>query len=126
MLGTAVAIEPHQALKAALALSTGHVIWMKREIELLEELEEPRARTLVQLYNEERDRMARTAKAAADAGVAEAELELQGRQVEMLTAIVDNAIRAVDGLTDGQRKQFAQALRLEAQHQLPAAPEPPL
>jgi hypothetical protein len=93
-LGMPIEVHPHEALLQVLYLASGHVAWLKAEIGALEDLGTFEARVMTQLYGEERDRVAKVAKAALDAGVAERQVALveqYSRQLaDLLQAIFDD------------------------------------
>jgi hypothetical protein len=74
--GKPIPIEPTAALLAVLHLSAGHLEWIKSEYERTQDKSSFDARSLMRAWNEERDRVARTAKACLDAGVAERQVRL--------------------------------------------------
>ncbi len=75
-LGAPVRIHPLDALLSMLHLSAGHAQWLNAEIAALDDLSTPEGHALVALYGEERDRVAKVAKACLDAGVAERQVRL--------------------------------------------------
>jgi hypothetical protein len=122
-LGQPLDVQPHQALIGMLRATAGHVAWLNIEIAELEGLDggDHQADMLVRLYGEERDRLTRIARACLDAGVDKREVEINQQTSAKLIRAVESAIRAVDGLTTEQRRQFGQVLRLELQR-LQASP----
>jgi hypothetical protein len=111
-LGVAIDLEPHEALLMMLHLASGHVAWLREEIGGLSDLGSFEAQVLVSLYAEERDRVARVAKACLDAGVAERTVraaERWGRELaDLLRAIFyDPELQ----LTDVQRASLPVLLR---------------
>lgn len=58
-LGQPVEVHPHEALLSMLYLASGHVAWLREEIADSDDLAEFETRVLVQLYGEERDRVAK-------------------------------------------------------------------
>jgi hypothetical protein len=110
--GTPIEIEPHEALLQMLYLASGAVRWLREEIGVLDDLGAFESRVLVQLYGDERDRVARVAKAALDAGVAERQVVLTERYgaalADLLRAIFDDTGL---GLTPRQREQLPAILR---------------
>jgi hypothetical protein len=91
-LGAPIDIEPHEALLSMLRLSSGHVVWLRNEIVQQRKGNRNgaalRLDVLMRLYNEERDRVAKTAKAALDAGVAERHVRVAERYGEQLAAML--------------------------------------
>lgn len=116
-LGQPLDVQPHQALVGILRATAGHVAWLNVEIAELDGLNgrDHEADMLVRLYGEERDRLTRIAKACLDAGVDKREVDISQQQTTQLAKAIEAAIRAVDGLTTEQRRQFGQVLRLELQ-----------
>lgn len=111
-LGIPIEVHPHEALLSMLYLASGHVAWLREEIGATDDLGTFEARVLVQLYGEERDRVAKVAKAALDAGVA----ERQVRMAEQYGDALYHLLRGIfdDGelsLTAAQREQLPTVLR---------------
>lgn len=75
-LGLPVAVDPTEALLQMLYHAAGHVSWLREEIAASEDLSKFETRVIVELYADERDRVAKVAKAALDAGVAERQVKL--------------------------------------------------
>jgi hypothetical protein len=90
-LGMPIEVHPHEALLHMLYLASGHVAWLREEIAATDDLGTFEARVMVELYGEERDRVAKIAKAALDAGVAE-------RQVRMAEEYGDLLYRFIQGI----------------------------
>src|SRR5262249_51693498 len=110
-LGAPVDVEPPEALLAVLRLSSGHVARLREEVAELDDLSPPEAQVLVRLYGEERDRVARVAKACLDSGVAERQVRLAERYgralAEVLRAVFDDPELA---LTAAQREELPRVL----------------
>jgi hypothetical protein len=87
-LGAPVELPPIDALLAMLSIASGHVRWLRAEIAELESLSGEEAPALLSLYAEERDRVARVAKACLDAGVAERQVKLAEQYGEALAAVL--------------------------------------
>jgi hypothetical protein len=90
-LGGPIEMRPHEALLSMMYLASGHVAWLREEIGELDDLGTKKAEALTRLYGEERDRVARVAKAALDAGVAERQVAL-AEQYGSAIAVVLRAI----------------------------------
>jgi predicted O-methyltransferase YrrM len=95
-----------------LHLSSGHVAWLREEIAALDDLGTFEAQVITNLYAEERDRVARVAKACLDSGVAERQVKL----AETYGAALASLLRAVFNdrdlaLTDAQRERLPDVLR---------------
>jgi hypothetical protein len=87
-LGGSVEMAPHEALLAMLHLSSGHVVWLRNEISAQKTVGDFEARVIYQMYSEERDRVARIAKACLDAGVAERQVRLAEEFGQMLADVL--------------------------------------
>jgi hypothetical protein len=90
----------------------GHVAWLREEIGALDDLGTFEGQVIVNLYADERDRVARVAKACLDAGVAERQIKL----AEIYGAALANVLRNVFddddlGITPAQREQLPTVLR---------------
>ncbi|HEX6681088.1 MAG TPA: hypothetical protein VF063_10615 [Gaiellaceae bacterium] len=92
--GEAIKVEPTEALLTVLYLSAGHVSFIADELATYDDKTTFEAQVLLRMWNEERDRVARIAKAALDAGVAERAVSLAERYAEdlarLLRAIFDD------------------------------------
>lgn len=106
-LGAPVEIRPGEALLAMLYCATGHATWLREEIVRLDDLSSGEGLAFVTLYGEERDRVAKVAKACLDAGVAERQVRL-AEQYGSALANVLGAIFADPEL--GLRKEQRAAL----------------
>ena len=93
-LGYPIEIHPLQALLQMLFISFGHVAWLSEEIARIDELTSRDSLLLLTIYNSERDRCAKVAKACLDAGVAERQIRLAeeyGAQLaRLLQAVFDD------------------------------------
>jgi hypothetical protein len=110
--GDPIKVHPTEALLAMLHLSSGHVAWLREEISALDDIGTFEGQVIVNLYAEERDRVARVAKACLDSGVAERQVKL----AEIYGATLANLLRAVFAddelaLTAAQREQLPTVLR---------------
>lgn len=110
MLGAPIDVEPHQALMGVLRATAGHVQWLAREVQRLGALEDGESKALVSLYSDERDRLARVAKACLDAGIAEAHVKLAEEQTEMVGSLISAVIEDL-ALTPKQRNLVGPAIR---------------
>jgi hypothetical protein len=108
--------QPHLILLKELTVSAGHVGWLRQEIGTLEpdEIGGERSKVLLHRYDEERDRLARIAKACSEAGVDEASVRVQEVQaLLMVQALAEAAKDAgippqyVRALGPALRKQLA-------------------
>jgi hypothetical protein len=123
-MGAALDVQPHEALLGVLRATAGHVAWLNSEVGNLEGLGDPESQMIVNLYSSERDRLAHVAKACLDVGISELEISIAQRHTEAMAKAIESAIKAIDGLTAEQRKQFGTVLRLEFQQLAASAAEP--
>ena len=86
--GTAVDVDPAEALLAVVHLSFGHLCWLKSEIAGYEDKSVFDAQVLMRTFDDERDRVARISKAALDAGVADRSIKLAERWGELLAKLL--------------------------------------
>jgi hypothetical protein len=111
-MGAPIAVRPAEALMGMLHLSAGHCSWLREEVAALQDLGTAEAQTLVNLYDSERDRLTRVAKACLEAGVAERQVklaELYGSTIaDLLRAIFQDAELR---LTPTQRRTLPTLLR---------------
>lgn len=114
--GLPVNVEPTEALLGVLHLSAGHLAWVRAELAALENKTTFEGQVLLRCWNEERDRVARIAKAALDAGVAERQIVLVERYAEqfasLLRAVFDDPALALNrrqraGLPDLLRRHLS-------------------
>lgn len=111
-LGMAVEIEPHEALLQMLYLASGHVAWLREEVGTTADLGTFEAKVLVQLYGEERDRVAKIAKAALDAGVAERQVAIVERYADALADLLRSVFDDPElNLSAVQRSRLPDVLR---------------
>jgi hypothetical protein len=111
-LGSAIELPPHEALLAMLYLASGHVAFLRTEIASLEELTEYDGPALLTLYGEERDRVARIAKACLDVGIAERSVRVAEQFGEQLATILGRLFEDADlALTPSQRDRLPDLLR---------------
>jgi hypothetical protein len=68
-LGMPIEIAPHEALLMVLYIASGAVAWLREEVAALDDMSSFESRVLIELYGQERDRVAKIAKAALDTGV---------------------------------------------------------
>ncbi len=111
-LGMPIEVHPHEALLSMLYLASGHVAWLREEVAGTDDLGTFEARVLVQLYGEERDRVAKIAKAALDAGVAERQVVIAERYGEMLYQLLSGIFSDPElALTPAQQERLPELLR---------------
>jgi hypothetical protein len=86
--GQPVHVEPTEALLAVLHLSAGHLQWIKDEIAATEDKQGFDSQVLMRMWDDERDRVARVAKAALDCGVAERAVKLAETYGQQLAQVL--------------------------------------
>jgi hypothetical protein len=123
-LGPAIAVQPHEALLWLLHAGSGHVAYLGQEIAAMDDLGTFEGQVLVQLYGEERDRLAKVAEVCIRAGVTEEQVRLAERFGDAIARVVGSALDAVKDLTEEQRRAFAETFRLELLALEPSADEP--
>ncbi|HEY7598388.1 MAG TPA: hypothetical protein VH741_00555 [Candidatus Limnocylindrales bacterium] len=136
-LGQSIEIEPAEALLNLVGEAAANVAYLASEVgslgsltaipqvmtragEVIDDGEYIRA--IVRLYNEERDRLARTAKAALNAGVAERQVRLaeaHGRELVRIVVAVLGRLDLTQEQTVAARLMIAEEFR-----NLTAAPAP--
>jgi len=108
--GQKIPVEPTEALLTVLYLSAGHLEFVRSELTAQQDGTTFEAQVLGRQWNEERERVARIAKMALDAGVAERQVQLAERYghqlAEMLRAVFDEL-----ELTAAQRERLPDLLR---------------
>jgi hypothetical protein len=110
--GEPVDVEPADALMMMLQLSAGHVAWVRQELSYLEDRATFEGQVLMRLYGEERDRVARIAKAALDSGVQERLVRLAEKYGELLAGLIQEILGDPDlELTVGQRERAPSVVR---------------
>lgn len=112
-MGAALSVTPAQALKGLLQATAGHVAWLNEEVGNLASLDGPDAASLTTLYADERDRLARIAKACLDSGIGKAEVQMAEAQSEAVVKSINAAMSHVGGLSNEQKREFGKALRKE-------------
>lgn len=98
-------IQPHQALLALLRATAGHCAWLHREVGGLEDLSSHEGRVIVELYDSERDRLTRIAKACSDVGVADRDIRIHEQEAALFATAVDRAAEAI-GMDASTRRQL--------------------
>jgi hypothetical protein len=93
-LGYPIEVHPLQALLQMLYISYGHVAWLSEEVGKMDDLSSRESLLLLSIYNSERDRTAKVAKACLDSGVAERQIQLAEQYgnllANMLQAVFDD------------------------------------
>lgn len=108
-------LDPYTALLYTVRLAAGVVAWCRNKIgeledpatEFADEDDEKRAindlAVMLRVYGEERDRLAKTAKLAIDAGIDERRISLEEEQGELIAKAVTGILQDLK-LTPQQRK----------------------
>lgn len=110
--GQPLPVEPTEALLSVLHLSAGHLAWVRDSLAALEDKTTFEGQVLMRLWNDERDRVARIAKAALDAGVAERQVRLAEQYGEQLARLLTGIFDDPElGLNGRQRGQLPDVLR---------------
>jgi hypothetical protein len=104
--GSTYEMEPVEALLWMVQLSAGQVHWLREQIEAIgPQPKSTESIVLHRLWNEERDRLARTSKAALDAGVAERAVVLAERIGAAMGAVLQRVLYDPElALTKGQQQ----------------------
>lgn len=124
VMGDPIEVTPGQALQSVLNLSAGALVWLKAMVAGLTEgdVANPEGQSLLRLYNDERERVARIAKACADAGVSEREIQLSERQTEIMGEFLEAVMDRIH-LTAEQRRAVGPAIREAMPALLAGTPE---
>jgi hypothetical protein len=111
-MGRPLDVSPGQAIQAVLNLSAGGLAWLTAMVNALQphELKTPEAQSLIHLQGQEKDRVARLAKAASDMGVDERQLVLQKESTKQFGEFLDAVLDRIR-LTADQRRAVGQAIR---------------
>lgn len=128
LFGELVDVTPHEALIFMVRRSAGMVSWLEAKMQTLgeesmvyvDQAQQQRPNAWLKLLNEERDRLVRYAKTAADAGVAERAIQLAEQQGAMVATLVQSVLDQL-GLDTGQQQQ-ANELLYHGLRQLGAGP----
>jgi hypothetical protein len=117
VMGVPVEMDPADALCKCVALAAGEVAYCTAKVQALDHADmietDHRGRRQMHLWIRERrkcmDRLARFAKMALDAGVAEREIALAEAQAEMVASVLTAVMDEV-GLTEKQRERLQEVL----------------
>jgi hypothetical protein len=110
--GQPIEVQPTEALLSVLHLSAGHLAWVRDELAVTDERTSFEAQVLLRLWNEERDRVARIAKTALDAGVQERQVALAERYGATLAECLRRIFEDPElDLTAGQRERLPAVVR---------------
>lgn len=102
--------QPHRVLLNLLRATAGHVAWLHTEIAELQDLGTREAEVMLRLYDAERDRATRIAKACSEAGVEEAQILLVQREATLVAQFMEAVFEDLR-LTAGQRAAAGPAMR---------------
>lgn len=122
VLGVPVEIDPQQALLRQVWEAYGNVAFLRARVRELEAIHGPdhlgdeRPHVLLALYNEERDRLAKIAKLAIDAGIAERAITIAEAQADAIVSVVTAVLDSLD-LPRGKR-DAAQAVAVRRLQEL--------
>jgi hypothetical protein len=110
--GAKIPVEPTEALLSVLHLSAGQLAWLHDELAEQTDKQSFDGQVLMRLWNDERDRVARIAKAALDAGVAERSIRLAETYGEAIATVLRNVLYDPElGLTDMQQALLPDLVR---------------
>ncbi len=92
--GQVVKMEPIDALLLSLYLSASHTEYLRQEIALMDSGNESifRREVLLRQWNDERDRLAKTAKMALDAGVDERRVKMTEHYGEAIARLIQGIL----------------------------------
>lgn len=90
--GEELPVEPAEALLTMLRLTAGMVAWTRDELARMDDRTTFEGQVLTRIYADERDRTARIAKAALDAGVAERTVRLAESYGELIATLIGNIL----------------------------------
>jgi hypothetical protein len=102
--GQPLKVLPGEALMEMLWISYGQVAWLQEEINKLADLTTFEARVLIQSHKDERDRTARVAATALDAGVAERQVRLAEMYGEILARLIRGLLGDLKLTADQQQR----------------------
>ena len=108
-------IAPHDALLGLLRATSGHVAWLHAAVAQIDDLSNQEARVLVELYDSERDRLTRVAKACVEAGATDREVHVASSYADAIARALRAALDAIGGIPRGKEQRFREVLALELQ-----------
>ena len=109
-LGIPISIDPIQALLQEVCEAAGNVAFLRAKVQSIED-GSLASSAMVKLYNEERERLAKVAKAAVDAGIADRQVRLAEAQAVELVRVVRAVLQRL-GLS-AARLELAQRYTIE-------------
>jgi hypothetical protein len=110
--GQELRMDPLEALLWSLHLSASHTEFLRQEIAGVPngKAHEFRREVLLRQWSDERERLARTAKMALDAGVAERQIKMAERYAELLARLIQSILGDLN-LTQRQREVAPEVVR---------------
>lgn len=110
--GQKIDVQPTEALLSVLHLSAGHLAWVREELAAAEDQKSFEAQVLMRLWNDERDRVARIAKTALDAGVQERQVALAEQYGIALAELLRRIFHDPElGLSGEQQSRLPEVVR---------------
>lgn len=119
-LGIPIQVDPIQALLQEVCEAAGNVAFLRQQVQELD-AKSVASSAMVVLYNEERERLAKVAKAAVDAGIADRQVRLAEQQAMTLVHVVRVVLSRL-GLPDS-RRELAVRYTIEELHVVAANPQ---
>jgi hypothetical protein len=107
--GIAIETDPHEALATAVNIRAGHVGFLQRLVQQLDDGEvitQDQLHPVVRALNSELEQWQRAAKAAADAGTAKRRADLDEFVIAGLADAVRRALSDVDSITSDQEDEI--------------------
>lgn len=115
-------MEPDECIRWAVRMTAGMVFWLQNQIECLDD-SDPATLVilpdLIKAYGDERDRLAKTARLAIDAGIAEREMALMEQEAEAIAGAIQSILQGLN--LNAEQRAIAPALARKALLALPAA-----
>lgn len=117
--GEARDIDAAQALSEEVKRTAGHVAWLASQVQDLNDGEltqftaqGPKANIVIQMYQDERDRLVNVSKVALAAGVAERQIQLAEEQGKLIATVIRDILWDKDlDLTAAQRSASGEVVR---------------
>jgi hypothetical protein len=109
-IGEPIPVNPIQALLWTVNLSAGHLEFIRGELAHYDEASGFDKEVMLRVYNDERDRLARTAKLAVDAGVAEKSIRLAETYGGLLARLIQGILTDL-ALTKAQQARTPEVVR---------------
>lgn len=111
-VGGDLKVTPGQALQGALNLSANAMAWLTWMVGRIpeDEMLTPESQSLLRLFNDEKDRLARIAKACSDSGIKERHLQLAEHHTAVMGQLLEAVMDRIQ-LTAEQRRAVGPAIR---------------